>query len=152
MDRGAVVLMTDHSSTEGSHGPLEKAVELLTGAPPLSIDARHFMSGGRGQVSFGKTGFWMEGASEGLVVSPKALIVYEIPPADRGRLVAFQRQLSPKDRCLSAWTPIPGAMPPTSGAPPTVSAAMASRRWRRSRYASRIGARRWMPSNGSAKT
>jgi len=96
MGKGAVVLITDHGLTEGSRGPLEKAVELLTGAPPLSIDARHFMSGGRGRVSFGKTGFWMEVASEGLAVSPTVLIVYEIPPADRRRLVAFQRQLSPK--------------------------------------------------------
>ncbi|MGH3619254.1 MAG: ATP-grasp domain-containing protein [Pseudonocardiaceae bacterium] len=96
MGTGVVVLMTDHNSGEGSRVPLEKAVEVLTGAPPLSIDARHFMRGGSGRVGFGGSGFWMEVASEGLVVSPEVLIVYEIPPADRGRLVAFQRQLSPE--------------------------------------------------------
>ena len=96
MGTGAVVLMTDHSSGEGSRVPLEKAVELLTGAPPLSIDARYFMRGGSGRMGFGGSGFWMEVASEGLVVSPEVLIVYEIPPADRWRLVAFQRQLPPE--------------------------------------------------------
>jgi hypothetical protein len=99
MGTGAVVLMTDHSSAEGSRVPLEKAVELLTGAPPLSIDARHFMRGGSGRVSVDRTGFWMKVPSQGVVVSPEVLIVYEIPPADRGRLVAFQRQLPP-DRPL----------------------------------------------------
>jgi glutathione synthase/RimK-type ligase-like ATP-grasp enzyme len=95
MGTGAVVLMTDHSSGEGSRVPLEKAVELLTGAPPLSIDARHFMRGGSGQVSIDRTGFWMKVPSEGFVVSPEVLIIYEVPPADRGRLVTFQRRLSP---------------------------------------------------------
>jgi glutathione synthase/RimK-type ligase-like ATP-grasp enzyme len=96
MGTGGVVLMTDHGSGEGSRVPLEKAVELLTGAPALSIDARHFMRGGSGRAGFGRTGFWMEVPSEGFVVSPDVLIVYEIPPADRGRLAAFQRQLSPE--------------------------------------------------------
>jgi glutathione synthase/RimK-type ligase-like ATP-grasp enzyme len=96
MGTGGVVLMTDHGSGEGSRVPLEKAVEVLTGAPPLSIDARHFMTGGSGRVSFGRSGFWMEVPSQGLVASPEVLIVYEIPPVDRWRLVAFQRQLSPE--------------------------------------------------------
>lgn len=100
MGTGTVVLMTDHGSGEGSRVPLEKAVELLTGVPPLSIDARHFMRGGSGRASLGRTGFWMEVPWEGVVVSPEVLIVYEIPPADRGRLVAFQRQLPP-ERSLS---------------------------------------------------
>jgi len=68
----------------------------VVGAPPLSIDARHFMTGGSGRVSFGRSGFWMEVPSQGLVASPEVLIVYEIPPVDRWRLVAFQRQLSPE--------------------------------------------------------
>lgn len=96
MGTGVVVLMTDHGSGEGSRVPLEKAVELLTGAPPLSIDARHFMTAGSGRVGIGRSGFWMEMPSEGLVVSPEVLIVYEIPPADRWQLVAFQRQLPPE--------------------------------------------------------
>jgi glutathione synthase/RimK-type ligase-like ATP-grasp enzyme len=96
MSTGVVVLMTDHGSAEGSRIPLEKAVELLTGAPPLSVDARHFMADGGGRVGLDRNGFEMEVASEGFVMSPEVLIVYEIPPADRGRLVAFQRQLSPE--------------------------------------------------------
>jgi glutathione synthase/RimK-type ligase-like ATP-grasp enzyme len=96
MATGTVVLMTDHGSTEGSRVPIEKAVELLTGAPPLAIDARHFMTGGSGRVSCGRSGFRMEVPSEGLVAIPEVLIVYEIPPADRWRLVAFQHQLSPE--------------------------------------------------------
>ncbi len=39
MGRGTVVLMTDHGSEQRSRVPMENAVELLTGAPPLSIDA-----------------------------------------------------------------------------------------------------------------
>lgn len=90
-----VVVMTDHGSREGSRGPLEKAVELLTGIPPLSIDARHFLAGGGGRVRSGRGGFRMEVASEGLVATPEVLIVYEIPPAERRRLEAFQRRLPP---------------------------------------------------------
>ena len=88
MGKNAVVLMTDHRSGEGSRVPLEKAVELVTGVPPLSIDARHFMAGGRGRVGSGRTGFWMEVASEVFFVTPEVLIMYEIPPADRWQLVA----------------------------------------------------------------
>lgn len=94
MGSSAVVLMTDHGSGEGSRVPLEKAVELVTGVPPLSIDARHFMAGGRGRVGSGRTGLWMEVASEEFFVIPDVLIMYEIPPADRWQLVAFQRRLS----------------------------------------------------------
>jgi glutathione synthase/RimK-type ligase-like ATP-grasp enzyme len=92
---GSVVLMTDYGSQEGSRGPLEKAVELFTGVPPLSIDARHFLTGGGGRVRSDRRGFWMEVASEGFVATPEVLIVYEIPPVERRRLVAFQRQLPP---------------------------------------------------------
>jgi hypothetical protein len=82
MSTGVVVLMTDHGSGEGSRIPLEKAVELLTGAPPLSVDARHFMADGGGRVGLDRNGFEMEVASEGFAVSPEVLIVYEIPPAE----------------------------------------------------------------------
>jgi glutathione synthase/RimK-type ligase-like ATP-grasp enzyme len=92
----SVVLMTDHGSQEGSRGPLEKAVELLTGVAPLSIDARHFLTGGSGQMRSGRSGLRLEVASAGFVARPEVLIVYEIPPAQRQRLVAFQRQLPPE--------------------------------------------------------
>lgn len=92
-DIGGVVLMTDHGSQEGSRRPLEQAVELLTGAPPLSIDARYFLTGGSGRVHLGSGGLQMEVASAGLVVTPDVLIIYEIPPFDRGRFETFQRHL-----------------------------------------------------------
>jgi glutathione synthase/RimK-type ligase-like ATP-grasp enzyme len=88
--------MTDYGSQEGSRGPLEKAVEFLTGVPPSLIDARYFLSGGSGRVRSGWGGWRMEVASKGFVATPEVLIVYEIPPADRRRLVAFQRQLPPE--------------------------------------------------------
>jgi glutathione synthase/RimK-type ligase-like ATP-grasp enzyme len=88
-----VVLMTDHGSQEGSRLSLEKAVELLTGVPPVSIDARYFLPGGPGRVRVGVHGVRMEVISKGLVIRPEVLIVYEIPPADRRRLESFQRYL-----------------------------------------------------------
>jgi glutathione synthase/RimK-type ligase-like ATP-grasp enzyme len=91
----SVVLMTDYGSQEGSRGPLEKAIELLTGVPSLLIDAQHFLTGGSGRVRSGRSGFRMEVASEGFVATPEVLIIYEIPPAERRRLMAFQRQLPP---------------------------------------------------------
>jgi hypothetical protein len=38
----------------------------------------------------------MEVPSEGFVATPEVLIVYEIPPTERRRLAAFQRQLLPE--------------------------------------------------------
>ena len=92
-DTKSVVLMTDHGSQEGSRGPLVRAVELLTGAPPLSIDARYFLSGGSGRVRSGPCRLQMEVPPLGLVVTPDVLIIYEIAPSDRGRFEAFQRHL-----------------------------------------------------------
>lgn len=92
-DSGGVVLMTDHGSQEGSRGPLETAVKLLTGVAPVSIDARSFLTGGPGQVRRVPRGMRLELACGGLVVAVQVLIVYEIPPADRWRLEAFARQL-----------------------------------------------------------
>lgn len=90
---GEVVLLTDHESTEGSRRPLEKAVELLTGRPPLAVDARHFMTGGGGRVSIGRDGFGMVVPSEGVTVRPGVLIGYEIPPAKRHLLMDFLSRL-----------------------------------------------------------
>jgi len=53
MGTGTVVLMTDHGSGQRSRVPMENAVELLTWASPLSIDARHFMFGCGGRVPAG---------------------------------------------------------------------------------------------------
>lgn len=90
-----VVLLTDHSSGEGSRVLLQEAVELLTGSPPLSVDARHFMTGGSGRAGYGQSGFWLKVSTEGLATTPDVLIVYEIPPAARRWLAAFQRELLP---------------------------------------------------------
>jgi glutathione synthase/RimK-type ligase-like ATP-grasp enzyme len=88
-----VVLLTDHSSAEGSGAALAEAVERLTGEPPIAIDARHFMTGGSGRA-------WLEGGrltlgvrSEDLIVRPAVVLIYEIPPAERRRFEAFQRRL-----------------------------------------------------------
>lgn len=92
-DTSGVVLMTDHGSQEGSRGSLDRAVELLTGVAPLSIDARHFLEGGPGRARVVPGGVQLEVASVGLVARPKVVIIYEIPPADRRRLEAFQGHL-----------------------------------------------------------
>jgi hypothetical protein len=47
---GDIVVMTDHGSNEGSRPLLEAAVEILTGTRPVSIDARHFMTGAHGRA------------------------------------------------------------------------------------------------------
>ena len=86
---GGVVVMTDHGSREGSRGPLEKAVRLLTGVAPVLVDARDFLVGGPGRVRVGPGGVQLEVAGEGFVAKPEVLVVYEIPPADRGRLEVF---------------------------------------------------------------
>jgi glutathione synthase/RimK-type ligase-like ATP-grasp enzyme len=97
-----VVVMTDHGSQEGSRVPLEKAVERITGVPPVSIDARYFLAGGPGRVRVGPHGVRMEVMSKGLVIRPEALIIYEIPPADRRRLESFQHALPVEMLSLSA--------------------------------------------------
>jgi glutathione synthase/RimK-type ligase-like ATP-grasp enzyme len=90
---GGVVVMTDHGSREGSRGSLEKAVRLLMRVAPVSVDARHFLTGGPGRVRLGPGGVQLEVSGEGFVANPEVLIVYEIPPADRGRLATFERAL-----------------------------------------------------------
>lgn len=105
--RDEVVLLTDYESTEGSRRPLEKAVGLLTGRPPLTADARHFMTGG-GRAKVGRDGFGMVVPAGGITVRPGVLIVYEIPPAERHLLMGFLSRLPSSGlRCLgldpAAW-------------------------------------------------
>lgn len=94
MDARPVVLMTDHSSTEGCRAILAAAVELLTGNPPVLIDARQFMTGGTGTATVVGGMVRLEVAAIDLVVTPSAVIVYEIPPAKRRSFEAFQRALT----------------------------------------------------------
>jgi glutathione synthase/RimK-type ligase-like ATP-grasp enzyme len=93
VDAGQIVLMTDHSSTEGSRAVLAVAVKILTGRPPLLVDARHFMTGGSGSLSHVHGKSQLRVPSLDLVVEPSAVIVYEIPPARRRRFETFQHQL-----------------------------------------------------------
>lgn len=105
---GDIVVMTDHGSREGSRPLLEAAVEVLTGTRPVSIDARHFMTGGNGRATVGRATLSLCVPSDGLVVTPEVLVIYEIPPAERRRFETFQRTLlSSGSTCVSggvdAW-------------------------------------------------
>lgn len=88
-----LVLVSDHGSTEGSRPKLAAAVEMLTGAPPLLIDARHFLPGGGGRAKVDDGRLRLAVPSEGLVATPAVVLVYEIPPHDRARFAPFQRRL-----------------------------------------------------------
>jgi len=103
-----IVLITDHGSTEGSRATLVAAVEMLTGQPPVLIDARHFMTGGCGRVDGVDGVLRLEVPDEDLVVMASAVLVYEIPPGARRSFEAFQRRLRHhKAACLGddadAW-------------------------------------------------
>ncbi|AUY47884.1 alpha-L-glutamate ligase [Streptomyces sp. CB01881] len=90
-----LVLMTDHSSTEGSRETLSTAVRLLTGRVPVQLDARHFMTGGTGRISSAGPGgaVRLEVPAEGVAVTAEAVLVYEIPPHRRRDFEPCQRQL-----------------------------------------------------------
>ncbi|MGH3912196.1 MAG: hypothetical protein ACRDTC_02100, partial [Pseudonocardiaceae bacterium] len=93
MTTGEVVLITDHSSAEGSRRILSTAVKRLVGAPPVCVDARHFMSGGTGRVALVREVLTMEVPADDLTLTPTVVLIYEIPPADRRRFTDFQRRL-----------------------------------------------------------
>lgn len=93
MITGGIVLMTDLSSTEGSRAHLAAAVELLTGARPMLIDARHFMTGGSGKATVARGKLTMQVSAEEPIVAPAVVLIYEIPPAQRRQFEAFQRTL-----------------------------------------------------------
>ncbi len=88
-----VVLLTDHSSDEGSQGVLATAVRQLTGKPPVSIDARHFMTGRSGRATIERGHLTLHAPSENLIVRPAVVLIYEIPPVERRRFETFQRHL-----------------------------------------------------------
>ncbi|WP_371481922.1 RimK family alpha-L-glutamate ligase [Kitasatospora sp. NBC_00315] len=93
MDPSRLVLMTDHSSTEGSRATLATAVELLTGEAPLLVDARYFMTGGTGLADTTDGRLRLRTPRAPGAVLPSAVIVYEIPPARRRSFEPFQRLL-----------------------------------------------------------
>ncbi|MFD5915936.1 RimK family alpha-L-glutamate ligase [Kitasatospora sp. NPDC058201] len=93
MGRSELVLMTDHSSSEGSREALASAVHRLTGRAPVLLDARHFMAGGPGLVRGVDGGVSLEVPGEGLAVAATAVLLYEIPPHRRTELADCQRAL-----------------------------------------------------------
>ena len=84
-----IVVMTDHSSEEGSARHLIRAVRLLTDSAPTVLDARLFYDGGEGQVRLDGSGLTLDVPSRGLSVRPSVVVIYEIPPTDRPRFVSF---------------------------------------------------------------
>ncbi|WP_405165059.1 hypothetical protein OG203_08110 [Nocardia sp. NBC_01499] len=88
-----IVVMTDHSSTEGSSAQLARAVEVVTDAAPMVLDARHFYDGGNGVLRLGDRPTLVV-PSENLEVQPSALVIYEIPPGERHRFTRFQEAVA----------------------------------------------------------
>lgn len=86
---GEIVVMTDFGSVEESRPKLSAAVEVLTGTPPVVVDARAFMTGQSGRATLDRGRLTLEVPSEGLRVSPAVILMYEIPPTDRRRFEAF---------------------------------------------------------------
>ncbi|MEU9073734.1 RimK family alpha-L-glutamate ligase [Kitasatospora sp. NPDC004745] len=92
MGRDDLVILTDHSSTEGSREVLADAARAVTGRAPVLLDARCFMAGGGGRIrSDGGRGLRLE--AEGRVVAADTVVVYEIPPHRRREFAACQRLL-----------------------------------------------------------
>ncbi|MER5601225.1 alpha-L-glutamate ligase [Streptomyces sp. NPDC002265] len=93
MSRPCIALIADPTSTEGCREYLAQAVELLTGAPPVRIDARHFGAGGtgRGVLEGGRLRLYVP--QEETDVLPDVVVLYEIQPQHRHELAAFQRLL-----------------------------------------------------------
>ncbi|MFE7638410.1 RimK family alpha-L-glutamate ligase [Kitasatospora sp. NPDC057518] len=92
MPRRDLVLLTDHSSTEGSRQVLAAAARTLTGREPVQLDARHFLTGGSGLIEADDAGgFRLEAG--GRTVTAETVIVYEIPPHRRRAFEDFQRRL-----------------------------------------------------------
>ncbi|MFJ2190634.1 RimK family alpha-L-glutamate ligase [Kitasatospora sp. NPDC087861] len=92
MGRRELVLLTDHSSTEGSRDTLVTAVRTVTGRAPVLLDARHFMTGGGGRIGAdGAGGLCLEAA--GRSVAADTVVVYEIPPHRRRDFASCQRLL-----------------------------------------------------------
>ncbi|MHB9864226.1 ATP-grasp domain-containing protein [Streptomyces sp. YIM S03343] len=93
MFRPVFALIADPTSPEGCREYLAEAVELLTGTPPVRIDARHFASGGTGRGTRDGDRLRLQVPEEELDFTPDAVVLYEIPPHRRAALAGFQRQL-----------------------------------------------------------
>ncbi|MFH8801968.1 RimK family alpha-L-glutamate ligase [Streptomyces sp. NPDC017936] len=93
MSRPCIALIADPTSSEGCREYLARAVELLTGAPPVRIDSRHFATGGTGRAVRDGDRLRLLVPQEGLDVVPDVVVLYEIPPHRRRSLAAFQELL-----------------------------------------------------------
>ncbi|SES26954.1 RimK-like ATP-grasp domain-containing protein [Streptomyces sp. yr375] len=97
MSRPCIALIADPTSPEGCREYLAEAVELLTGAPPVRIDSRHFATGntGRGVRDGGR--LRLQVPEERLDFVPDVVLLYEIPPHHRRALAGFQELLESHD-------------------------------------------------------
>ncbi|MGW2377931.1 ATP-grasp domain-containing protein [Kitasatospora sp. NPDC001683] len=99
MGRRDLVLLTDHSSTEGTRDAMATAARRLTGREPVLVDARHFMTDGTdgSRDATGRIEAVGEGTvrleAEGRVVTTDTVVVYEIPPHRRPAFARCQWQL-----------------------------------------------------------
>ncbi|MEU6969221.1 alpha-L-glutamate ligase [Kitasatospora aureofaciens] len=98
MGRRDLVLLTDHSSTEGTREAMAIAARRLTGRDPVMLDARHFMTdGAHGAGPAGRIEALGDGTvrleAGGTAVTTDAVVVYEIPPHRRPAFARCQRQL-----------------------------------------------------------
>ncbi|MFE3504324.1 RimK family alpha-L-glutamate ligase [Kitasatospora sp. NPDC059146] len=91
MASSELVLMTDHSSTEGSRDTLVAAVHALTGRAPALLDARHFTPGGSGRIRTDGEEPRLE--ADGVSVGADTVLVYEIPPHRRRDFETVQHGL-----------------------------------------------------------
>ncbi|MDX3802385.1 alpha-L-glutamate ligase [Streptomyces sp. AK04-3B] len=93
MSRPCIALIADPTSPEGCREYLADAVELLTGAPPVRVDSRHFATGGTGRATRQGDRLRLRVPEERLDVAPDVVLLYEIPPHRRRGLAGFQKLL-----------------------------------------------------------
>ncbi|MFI9170232.1 RimK family alpha-L-glutamate ligase [Streptomyces lincolnensis] len=105
MFRPRIALIADPTSPEGCREYLAQAVELLTGTPPVRIDARHFATGGSGHAVPEGGRLRLRVPEQDLDVTPDAVVLYEIPPHRRRPLADFQRLLRRHDVVTLAADP-----------------------------------------------
>lgn len=105
MFRPRIALIADPTSPEGCREYLAQAVELLTGTPPVRIDARHFATGGSGHAVPEGGRLRLRVPEQDLDITPDAVLLYEIPPHRRRPLADFQRLLRRHDVVTLAADP-----------------------------------------------
>jgi glutathione synthase/RimK-type ligase-like ATP-grasp enzyme len=97
VSRPCIALIADPTSPEGCREYLAEAVELLTGAPPVRVDSRHFATGGSGRGIRDGGRLRLQVPEERLDLVPDIVLLYEIPPHRRRDLAGFQELLEQHD-------------------------------------------------------